>query len=138
MAKRKYNKTLAIREHYQQNPSDKPKVIVEALKSKGIPTDSAYVSMILSKLRKNGDAPAAGTAKAAKAAKASAKASPKASAKGKKRRGRPAGSVKTPVVAVVSRAPRGQFGFDELNLAKQLVNQMGGASAAKQLIDALA
>jgi len=124
MAKRKHNKSLAIREHYQQNPSDKPKAIVEALKAQGIAAEPAYVSMILSKLRKEGGA---GTAAPAKAGR-----------KGKKRRGRPAGSGKKSVVAVVSRAPRGQFGFDELRLARQLVSQMGGADAAKQLIDALA
>jgi hypothetical protein len=124
MATRKHNKSLAIREHYQQNPSDKPKAIVEALKAKGIPADSAYVSMILSKLRKGGGAEGAAPAKAGR--------------KGKKRRGRPAGSGKQAVVAVVSRSTGGKFGFEELNLAKQLVNQMGSVAAAKQLIDALA
>jgi len=124
MAKRKHNKSLAIREHYQQNPSDKPKAIVEALKAKGIPADAAYVSMILSKLRKGGGAETGAPAKAGR--------------KGKKRRGRPVGSGKSVAVAVVSRPVAGKFGFDELNLAKQLVSQMGSVAAAKQLIDALA
>lgn len=126
MAKRKHNKSLAIREHYEQNPSDKPKAIVEALKAKGIPADSAYVSMILSKLRKGGGSGGEGSAPA------------KAGRKGKKRRGRPAGSGTRAVVAVVSRPSAGKFGFEELNLAKQLVSQMGSVAAAKQLIDALA
>jgi hypothetical protein len=127
MAKRKHNKSLAIREHYEQNPGDKPKAIVEALKAKGIPADAAYVSMILSKLRKgSGGGRAAGAAPA------------KAGRKGKKRRGRPAGSGKQTVVAVFSRPAGGKFGFEELNLAKQLVSQMGSVAAAKQLIDALA
>ncbi len=129
MAKRKHNKSLAIREHYQQNPSDKPKAIVEALKAKGIPADSAYVSMILSKLRSGGGGVGVGAEGAAPA---------KAGRKGKKRRGRPAGSGTRAVVAVVSRPSAGKFGFEELNLAKQLVNQMGSVAAAKQLIDALA
>jgi len=127
MAKRKHNKSLAIREHYQQNPGDKPKAIVEALKAKGIPADSAYVSMILSKLRSAGGGVGAEGAAPAKAGR-----------KGKKRRGRPAGSGARAVVAVVSRPVGGKFGFEELNLAKQLVSQMGSVAAAKQLIDALA
>jgi hypothetical protein len=127
MAKRKHNKSLAIREHYQQNPGDKPKAIVEALKAKGIPADSAYVSMILSKLRSAGGGVGAEGAAPAKAGR-----------KGIKRRGRPAGSGTRAVVAVVSRPVGGKFGFEELNLAKQLVSQMGSVAAAKQLIDALA
>jgi hypothetical protein len=126
MAKRKHNKSLAIREHYEQNPGDKPKAIVEALKAKGIPADAAYVSMILSKLRKSGGGGAEGAAPA------------KAGRKGKKRRGRPAGSGKQAVVAVVSRPAGGKFGFEEVSLAKKLVSQMGSVAAAKQLIDALA
>lgn len=126
MAKRKHNKSLAIREHYEQNPGDKPKAIVEALKAKGIPADAAYVSMILSKLRKSGGSGAEGAAPA------------KPGRKGKKRRGRPAGSGKQAVIAVVSRPASGKFGFEEVSLAKQLVSQMGSVAAAKQLIDALA
>lgn len=126
MAKRKHNKSLAIREHYQQNPGDKPKAIVEALKAKGIPADSAYVSMILSKLRKGGGGGAEGAAPA------------KTGGKGKKRRGRPVGSGKGAVTAVASRPVGGKFGFEEVSLAKQLVTQMGSVAAAKQLIDALA
>lgn len=120
MAKRKHNKSSAIRAHFEQNPNDKPKVIVEALKAQGIPAEPGYVSMILSKLRKGGKAGVSGGKKPGK------------------RRGRPAGSGKQAAVAVVSRPARGSFGFDELRLARQLVNQMGGADAAKQLIDALA
>lgn len=120
MAKRKKNKSLAIREHYNQFPGDKPKVISEALKAKGITADAAYISMVLSKLRKAGSLPA-GEGAAAEAAPA-------------KRRGRPAGSGKK---AVVKSAAAGRFGFEELKLAKQLVTQMGNANAAKQLIDAI-
>lgn len=120
MAKRKHNKSLAIREHYEQNPGDKPKAIVEALKAKGIEADAAYISMTLSKLRK-----AVGAAPA------------KAGRKGKKRRGRPAGSGKRAALAAVSQPVGGKFGFEELNLAKQLVGKMGGAAEAKQLIDVL-
>jgi len=129
MAKRKHNKSLAIREHYEQNPGDKPKAIVEALKAKGIPADAAYVSMILSKLRKSGGGGGSGAEGAAPA---------KAGRKGKKRRGRSAGSGKQAVVAVFSRPAGGKFGFEEVSLAKKLVSQMGSVAAAKQLIDALA
>jgi hypothetical protein len=83
--------------------------------------------MILSKLRSAGGGVGAEGAAPAKAGR-----------KGKKRRGRPAGSGARAVVAVVSRPVGGKFGFEELNLAKQLVSQMGSVAAAKQLIDALA
>jgi hypothetical protein len=127
MAKRKKNKSLAIREHYEQFPSDKPKAISEALKSKGITAGPAYISMILSKLRKAGDGAAAEGA--------GGEAAPQ-----KKRRGRPAGSGKKAAAAkstAVAKSATGRFGFEELKLAKQLVSQMGNANAAKQLIDAL-
>ena len=121
MAKRKKNKSLAIREHYTQFPGDKPKAISEALKSKGITADAAYISMVLSKLRKAGNLPASeGAANGA--------------APAAKKRGRPAGTGKKIVVA---KSAGGRFGFEELKLAKQLVSQMGDANAAKQLIDAL-
>ncbi|MFN9769970.1 MAG: hypothetical protein ACK56J_12955 [Planctomycetota bacterium] len=126
MAKRKKNKSLAIREHYEQFPSDKPKAISEALKSKGITAGPAYISMILSKLRKAGDGAAA---------EGAGEAAPQ-----KKRRGRPAGSGKKAAAAkstAVAKSATGRFGFEELKLAKQLVSQMGNANAAKQLLDAL-
>jgi hypothetical protein len=125
MAKRKKNASAAIREHYQHFPSDKPAAIVEALKAKGISVKSNYVSMILTKLRK-----------------AVAESGDLSVAVAPKRRGRPKGSSKKKVTAapakVVAKTSGGRFGFEELNLAKQLVAQMGTASAAKQLIDALA
>lgn len=120
MAKRKKNKSLAIREHYNQFPDDKPKAISAALKAQGITADAPYISMVLSKLRKAGNAPAA--------ADAGGEAAPAA-----KKRGRPAGTGKK----ASPKSETGRFGFEELKLAKQLVSQMGNATAAKQLIDAL-
>ena len=123
MAKRKHNKSLAIREHYEQNPGDKPAAIVEALLAKGVQVDSPYVSMILSRLRNDGGTEGAKPAKAGR--------------KGKKRRGRPAGSGKRAAVAAVGRPAAGRFGFEQLNLARELIGKMGGAAEAKQLIDVL-
>ena len=53
MAKRTVNKTQAIREHFQANPLDKPRVIVATLKENGIRVRPQYVSIVLTKLRKN-------------------------------------------------------------------------------------
>lgn len=121
MAKRKKNKSLAIREHFEQFPNDKPAAISAALKSKGIVAKPTYISLVLTKLRK------------APAASAGAESAVGGS-QGKKKRGRPAGSSKKKVAA---KSTSGSFGFEELKLARQLVDQMGDAGSAKQLIDAL-
>jgi hypothetical protein len=107
MARRTVNKTKAIREHYLVNPLDKPRVIVATLKGKGIRVRPQYVSIVLTKLRKDPNLTTGGAA-------VKNGSSPM--------RGRPRST--------------GSMGLKELMLAKDLIRQAGNASLAKAAIDA--
>lgn len=54
MAKRKTNKAAAIRDYIEANPTSKPKAIAAALAEKGLKVNTAYISMIKTKMKKTG------------------------------------------------------------------------------------
>lgn len=125
MAKRKGgpNKSAAIREYVDANPSAKPKEIVDALAAQGLVVSPAFVSTIKSKYG-SGDAPAAKKTGRPKTARKAAGRKP-----GKRAvTGRPA-------AASVSKSSDDTY--ENLILAKKLADQMGGVANAKAALSAL-
>ncbi len=126
MAKRKGgpNKSAAIREYVDANPSAKPKEIVDALAAQGLVVSPAFVSTIKSKYG-SGDAPVAKKTGRPKAAR-------KATGRG---RGKKAVTGRPAAAAPASKAS--DETYDNLILAKKLADQMGGVANAKAALSAL-
>lgn len=102
------NKSAAIRDYLNANPSAMPKEVVEGLKTQGIEVASALVSNIKNQLKNKG-----------------ANGAPKTP--GAKRGPKPKNA-----------APSSDLTLDHLFTAKEWVAQIGGIDAAKRAIEALA
>jgi len=112
------NKSAAIRDFFQNNPSAMPREAVEALKAQGISVTPAFVSTIKTKLS-GGKKRGRGRKKAV------------AAVTEKGRRGRPAGK------SVATRSSSDSI-YQHLIIAKQMADKMGGIEKARAALEALA
>ncbi len=113
MAKRKkstVNKAEEIRNYYKSNPSAKPSQVQAALKAKGIDVSTQQISTTRLNAIKSGKLKLAGKAASSKA-------------------GRPAKSTVSDSTSI---------SIGSLTQAKQLIEEAGGVSNAKAVIDAVA
>ncbi len=120
MAKKKssgVNKSQAIRDYCEANPSAKPMEVAEAMKAQGIDVNAQFVSTVKSNSKKSKK-----TGRRGRPAGVSAKQGAPA-----KKAGRPA----------ASRSRNGELSLDSLINAKKLVEELGGVENARNAISVL-
>jgi len=124
MAKRKVNKTQAVKDYLAENPDAATQDVVAAMKAKGITVGSNYVSTIKSNLKGGGKAKKKIAAKKKVATKKKAVAKKKTAPKKKATPKKKAADDKISMSALLE--------------AKKLAAKLGGIEQAKEAISALA
>ena len=117
------NKSQAIRDYHDANPSEKPKQVAAGLKAQGVTVTPAFVSTILSNYKKKSTVGRPGRP---------------AGAKSGRRAGRPGRSTVNAAPAASSRSTSGgdEVSIDSLLKVKKIVAEMGSVSEARNALSA--
>jgi len=127
--KKSVNKKQAIEKALAATPNKKPKQISEELKAKGIDVSPGYVSTTKTNLKADAGAPA----KTAKKKVAPKKKPVKAKRTAKKKVAKKKATKKQAPKAT----PTSKITYDQLSMAKDLAQQLGGIEKAKETLAAL-
>lgn len=129
MAKKRVNKTRAVREYLDAHPGAMSSEIAKALNARNIKISPAHVSNIKSKIMREGGAKANG-GPAPAAAQAPAAAAEKAA--------KPGDTITLEQIKKVAQTVKAIGGFDRLKELLEVVREVGGLRRFKDLLEAMA